>query len=102
AGVITDRFDRRHLVAWMDVARVLVIAGFAVVVLLHQEGLPTPEQLASGEVPASDSSGLLLAMLCLVSLLLGCAEVVRDNAAQTLMASVVDKPQLERANGRLW
>lgn len=41
-------------------------------------------------------------MLCLVSLLLGCAEVVRDNAAQTLMASVVDKPQLERANGRLW
>lgn len=102
AGVITDRFDRRHLVAWMDVARVVVIAGFAVVVLLHQEGLPTPEQLASGEVPASDSSGLLLAMLCLVSLLLGCAEVVRDNAAQTLMASVVDKPQLERANGRLW
>src|SRR5699024_3487473 len=29
-------------------------------------------------------------------------EVVRDNSAQTLMASVVSKNHLERANGRLW
>ena len=36
------------------------------------------------------------------ALLLGFAEVVRDNSAQTLMASIVDKSQLERANGRLW
>lgn len=102
AGVITDRFDRRRLVAWADVVRVGVIAGFAVVVLLNQAGLPTPEQLASGEASGPDNSGFLLGMLALVSLLLGFAEVVRDNAAQTLMASVVDKSQLERANGRLW
>ncbi|HLS45218.1 MAG TPA: MFS transporter [Ornithinicoccus sp.] len=102
AGVITDRYDRRLLVAWMDVLRVLVIAGFAVLVLLHQDGLPTPEQLAAGTAPAPDNAGLLLAMLCLAALLLGFAEVVRDNAAQTLMATIVDKSQLERANGRLW
>lgn len=102
AGVITDRYDRRLLVGWMDVCRVVIIAGFAVLVLLNQQGLPTPEQLATGTAPAPDNGGLLLIALTLVALLLGFAEVVRDNAAQTLMASVVDKPQLERANGRLW
>ncbi|WP_109471793.1 MFS transporter [Ornithinimicrobium cavernae] len=101
AGVITDRFDRRVLVAWMDVVRVVIIAGFAVVVVLHQNTLPTPEQLAAG-APAPERAGFLLFMLALASLLLGFAEVVRDNAAQTLMASVVQKSQLERANGRLW
>src|SRR5690606_41833786 len=30
------------------------------------------------------------------------AEVIRDNSAQTLMPSIVDKKLLERANGRLW
>lgn len=100
AGVITDRYDRRLLVAWMDVLRVLVIGGFAVVVLLH--ALPTPEELASGTVPPPDNAGLLLVLLALASFLIGFAEVVRDNAAQTLMASVVDKDHLEKANGRLW
>lgn len=102
AGVITDRYDRRLLVAWMDAVRVVVIGAFAVLVLFNQDGLPTPEQLAAGTAPAPDNGSLLLGALCLVALLLGFAEVVRDNAAQTLMASVVDKSQLERANGRLW
>jgi len=101
AGVITDRFDRRVLVASMDAVRVVIIAGFAVIVLLHQQSLPTPEELVAG-APAPDQSGFLLAMLALAALLLGFAEVVRDNSAQTLMASIVDKSQLERANGRLW
>jgi predicted MFS family arabinose efflux permease len=30
------------------------------------------------------------------------AEVLRDNAAQTLMPAIVDKGRLEKANGRLW
>lgn len=36
-----------------------------------------------------------------LAFLLGCAEVVRDNAAQILMPSVVDPAQLEAANGQL-
>lgn len=102
AGVITDRYDRRRLVAWMDVCRFAVVATLAVVVLLNQRGLPTPEQLADGTAPPPENASLLLAMLCLAALLIGFAEVVRDNSAQTLMPSIVQKGQLERANGRLW
>ncbi len=101
AGVITDRYDRRLLVAFMDIARLVVIGALGVGVLLHQSGLPTPEELAAGAEPP-DTAGLLLGLLCVASLLIGFAEVVRDNAAQTLMPSVVDKAQLEKANGRLW
>jgi len=102
AGVITDRYDRRVLVAAMDVVRVVLIAAFAAVVLVHQDGLPHPEALAAGTAQPPASAGLLLTMLCLLALLLGFCEVVRDNSAQTLMASVVSKNHLERANGRLW
>ncbi|GAA1467983.1 MFS transporter [Nocardiopsis exhalans] len=101
AGVITDRFDRRLLVAWMDVGRFVVVAAFGVLVLLAEGGLPTPEQLASGE-GAPASATLLLIGLYVMSFLVGCAEVVRDNAAQTLLPAVVDQRLLEKANGRLW
>lgn len=101
AGVISDRFDRRRLVAWMDVCRVVVVAGLGLVVLRHQADLPTPEELASG-APEPASAPLLILTLVLASLLLGCAEVLRDNTAQTLMPAVVDKTQLEKANGRMW
>src|SRR5699024_1793846 len=101
AGVITDRFDRRRIVATMDVARFVVIATFAVVLLRTQSGLPTPAELAAG-APEPTHSTLLLAGLTAMALLLGFAEVLRDNTAQTLMPSVVDKRLLEKANGRLW
>jgi len=101
AGVISDRFDRRKLVAWMDVCRVAVIAALGLLVLRYQTGLPTPEELAAG-APESANGPLLLISLIVAALLLGCAEVLRDNTAQTLMPSVVDKSQLERANGRMW
>src|SRR5699024_6188251 len=99
AGVITDRFDRRRIVATMDVARFVVIATFAVVLLRTQSGLPTPAELAAG-APEPTHSTLLLAGLTAMALLLGFAEVLRDNTAQTLMPSVVDKRLLEKANGR--
>ncbi len=101
AGVLADRLDRRHLVAWTDVARATLVAAFALAVWRFQGDLHTPEQLASG-VQAAPNAQLLLGVLIGVSFGLGCAEVVRDNAAQTLMASVVEPYQLERANGRLW
>jgi MFS family permease len=102
AGVLTDRFDRRLLVGWMDVGRFAVLAAFAVVVARSQDGLPTPEELASGDVSAPANAALLLGLLYLASLLIGSAEVVRDNSAQTLMPSIVHKSQLEKANGRMW
>lgn len=102
AGVITDRHDRRRLVAWMDVARFSIVATFAAVVLATQDGLPSPEQLASGAADAPAAAPVLLVLLCLAALLIGFAEVIRDNSAQTLMPSIVDKRLLEKANGRMW
>lgn len=102
AGVITDRVDRRRLVAWMDVARFLITLGVAGIVLLHQGELASPEAVAAGTAPLPPSSTLLLVTIYLASLLLGTAEVLRDNSAQTLLPAIVDEENLERANGRLW
>ncbi len=101
AGVISDRFDRRLLIGWMDVCRVIVVTGLGLIVALYAADLPTPEELAAG-APEPPGGPALVVALCVASLLLGCAEVLRDNTAQTLLPSVVDRSALERANGRLW
>jgi MFS family permease len=102
AGVITDRVDRRRLVAWMDVFRFLFTLGIAVTVFLTQSELSSPESIESGLATPPGSAGLLLALVYLAALLLGTAEVFRDNSAQTLLPSIVAKDNLEKANGRMW
>lgn len=102
AGVITDRYDRRKLVATMDALRFLVTLGVALAILPVQANLATPEEVAAGTTgPPAQATGILI-VLYLSALLFGLAEVLRDNSAQTLLPSIVDKSQLERANGRLW
>lgn len=102
AGVITDRVDRRKLIAWMDVFRFFLTLGVAVAVFLTQSELASPEAIESGAASPPSSAGLLLALVYVAALLLGTAEVFRDNSAQTLMPSIVATENLERANGRLW
>jgi MFS family permease len=102
AGVITDRVDRRKLVAWMDVFRFIFTLGIAVAVFLTQSELSSPEAIENGLATPPDSAGVLLGLVYVAALLLGTAEVFRDNSAQTLMPSIVDKEILEKANGRLW
>lgn len=102
AGVITDRVDRRRLVAWMDVFRFLLTLGVAVAVLIVHADLSSPDDIASGVASPPEQAGLLLGLVYLAALLLGTAEVFRDNAAQTLMPSIVDRSVLEKANGRMW
>jgi MFS family permease len=101
AGVITDRVDRRRLLVAMDTFRTFITLGVAIVVLANQSGLASPEDIAAGLATPSES-GLLLATLYISALFFGLAEVLRDNAAQSLMPSLVTKENLERANGRLW
>ncbi|MGD8216051.1 MFS transporter [Aestuariimicrobium sp. Y1814] len=101
AGVLSDRYDRRLLVGAMDVVRCVVVAAFGLLLWFHQHDLPTPEALAAGAAPPPNAN-LLLGALVGGALLLGCAEVVRDNTAQSLLPSVVDRSLLEKANGRLW
>lgn len=89
AGVITDRVSRQRLMVWADVVR----AGLTCAVILLILSVP---QMEAG---ASDVTVWGLAAL---AFLLGMAEVLRDNAAQTALPSLVAKGDLEQANGQLW
>ncbi|WP_074256589.1 MFS transporter [Vannielia litorea] len=86
AGVLVDRRDRRRLMVQADMLRLLLTFG---IVALAMRG-------GGGEGAAG------VFALAGLTFLLGSAEVVRDNAAQTFLPAVVDPADLERANGQLW
>lgn len=100
AGVITDRVDRRRLIAAMDVVRFGLTTVVAVVVLASESGLPSPEELATGIDVETDL--FVYSVLMIAALLFGFAEVLRDNAAQTILPALVEPDDLEKANGNLW
>jgi MFS family permease len=102
AGVITDRVDRKRLVVVMDVLRFVATFGVALVVFLFQGDLSSPDEIATGLASPPPDADLLLIAVYVAALLLGTAEVFRDNSAQTLMPAIVEEENLERANGRLW
>ncbi len=83
AGVIIDRADRRKLIARADLMRAGIVAAIL--------------WLAMGD-PAPGAVGLLAGL----AFLLGSAEVLRDNAAQTILPALVARADLEAANGQLW
>ncbi len=99
-GVLTDRRDRRTLMVIADAVRAGLTLAVAFVVL-GRSSLPAPDVLDDPAAVIQTDLGLYLIVLA-ATLLLGIAEVVHDNAAQTLMPSLVTTDQLERANGRLW
>ncbi len=98
AGVITDRVDRRRAMVLMDSIRAVLTAFVAVAVLGLGSELPDPAHI---EDIVGTRTGLYV-ILVVTSLLLGFAEVLRDNSAQTIIPSIVEADQLERANGRMW
>jgi len=98
AGVITDRVDRRRAMVLMDTLRGALTVIVAVSVLSEQGTLPAPDEVKN---IIGTRMGLYLILL-LATVLLGCAEVLRDNCGQTLMPSLVEHKHLERANGRMW
>src|SRR5690606_15570085 len=98
AGVIIDRVDRRRLMVTMDVVRGVLTLGVAVAVLGEQAGLPGPDAVDR----ATGTRTGLYAVLLAATVLLGMAEVLRDNSAQTFLPNIVDSDQLEKANGRMW
>ena len=94
AGIVTDRVDRRRLILAMDVVRAAAFGGAAIAILASLPLAPAPGKgLAQPQ---------LFFALMLTALAAGAAEVFRDNAAQTMLPSLVDHSQLEGANGRLW
>jgi len=101
AGVITDRYDRRMLMVWSNIARTIVAAIVSMVVLSAQNTLPDVAVLNDPTLVLDTRTGLYLVLLT-STIVLGVAEVIHDNAAQTFMPALVRPDQLERANGRLW
>lgn len=94
AGLVADRVDRRRLVVAMDGLRTLAFLAAAAALWLAGPLSAAPAQ--------GVSSPALFAALCLAALVVGVAEVFRDNAAQTLLPALVAPERLEQANGRLW
>lgn len=94
AGIIVDRFDRRRLILSADILRTLAYATAALLIWLS---LPfgTPP-LRGTDRPE------IFALIAICAVTVGIAEVLRDNAAQTMLPALVPDAQLERANGRLW
>ncbi|MDQ4058259.1 MAG: MFS transporter [Actinomycetota bacterium] len=84
AGVIVDRVDRRWMMWTVQTFRMTLMAALGLAIIAGLEGLS------------------LLALVYLVSFFLGVGETLFDNAAQTIMPSVVRKDQLQVANGRLY
>ncbi|MFT3688330.1 MFS transporter [Paenirhodobacter sp.] len=83
AGVITDRVDRRLLVARADLLRAVL-------------------SLAIMAMALNFTGGGAIWLLCLIGMVFGVAEVLRENAALTLVPSIVQSRDLERANGTMW
>ena len=100
AGVITDRFDRRKIIILMDICRGILALLVAIAVTFEASSLPDLDEVGSGI--ELQTNWFLYSVLIVTALLFGCAEVLRDNAAQTLLPSVVKEEQLESANGKLW
>ena len=100
AGVLTDRFDRRKLIVAMDTARGILTLFVGAIILLNKDSLPSLNDLTS--VTDLETNWPLYITLVITAFLFGLAEVLRDNSAQTLMPSVVEKENLEKANGQMW
>jgi MFS family permease len=94
AGLVTDRVNRRSLIIAMDILRALAFALAAFAVWKAMPFDPPPYK--------GVSSKWLFASILGCALLVGFAEVFRDNAAQTMLPSFVPHHKLEGANARMW
>jgi MFS family permease len=101
AGVITDRHERRRLMVISNAVRAVVTLGVALLVAARSDSLPSPDALDDASLVITTDLGLYVVLLA-ATMLLGTAEVLYDNTAQTIMPSLVRQDQLEKANGRLW
>ncbi|MFV0491747.1 MAG: MFS transporter [Pseudorhodobacter sp.] len=94
AGLVTDRRDRRGLILQMDILRAVSFGVAALSFWVASPLAPVPD--------TGLSSGFAFAVLVIAASSVGVAEVFRDNAAQTMLPSLVPHERLESANGRLW
>lgn len=89
-GVLIDRGDRRVLMIQADLFRLLM--SLAVIALI----------LTIRDFPVQAHEAMYAGGFALIAFLIGTAEVVRDNSAQTVLPSLVASADLEKANGQMW
>jgi MFS family permease len=80
AGALADRLDRQRTMVTVDVARVGALVTLAAMAAADVATIP---------------------LLCLVAFLLGVGETLFDTAAQSVLPAIVERDDLNRANGRL-
>jgi MFS family permease len=78
-GVVADRLDRRRVMALVDSLRCVAVGLLAVAAWQHHASV---------------------SLIWVVAFLLGSGEVFFDNAAQSVLPSLVEPEQIERANAR--
>ncbi len=100
AGVITDRIDRKKIIVAMDFFRSILTLVVAAFVYLQRDSLPSLNEVTN--ITDMKTNWTLYFVTLISALLFGFAEVLRDNAAQTFLPSVVEVENLEKANGRMW
>lgn len=81
SGALVDRWDRRRVMWATDLYRMLIVGLLAFAVITDRASIP---------------------LLVVVGFLLAIGEMLFDNAAQSILPSVVAPAQLERANSRLY
>lgn len=84
----------------MDTARGILTLAVGAIIVLNKDSLPSLNELTS--LTDLDTNWPLYVTLVISAFLFGLAEVLRDNSAQTFMPSIVDKENLEKANGQMW
>jgi predicted MFS family arabinose efflux permease len=81
SGAVVDRIDRRRIMVWANLLRVVALLLLGGAILLHQATLP---------------------LLYVVFFMIGTAETFFDNASIAFLPNLVPESGLERANGRLF
>lgn len=81
SGAIVDRLDRRKLMVGVNAFRGLLVVVFAILVSVDEVGI-----------------GVIYAFVFII----GICETLFDNAATSILPSVVRSSELERANSRLY
>jgi MFS family permease len=79
-GAVVDRWDLRRTMVGVDAFRTILIAALAVAAAFHAVDLP---------------------LIYLTAFVTGIGSMVRDTAATTALPRLIDRDELERANGRL-
>ncbi len=83
AGVVIDKAEQNKLIARADLLRAVIM--LAILMLAMNDHVQGAIWILAG-----------------LAFVLGAAEVLRDNAAQTLLPAIVEPQDLEAANGQLW